>query len=68
MFICKLLPKKTGSINQKIDKYLLHYHLFICDSHKEAISTALGLLGGELKDFRSKRTKKMIEKWFIIKP
>jgi hypothetical protein len=67
MFFCKLLRKKTGSINQKIHKYLLHYHLFICDSHKEAISTALGLLGGELKDFRSKKTKKMVDKWMINK-
>ena len=38
------------------DKLLLWYHLFACESHVDAISTALGVLGGELDDLRTEQT------------
>lgn len=57
--------KKNQQLKKK--RYLLYYHMFACDSHKEAISTALGVLGGELKDFRNKKTKNMVDKWMIDK-
>lgn len=61
-----LIPKKKNnfSLNKK-NKLLLHYHMFACESHKDAISTALGLLCGEINDLRSKKTKKLINKWMI---
>jgi hypothetical protein len=63
--INSILSKKTDNIPPKIKQYLLHYHLFACDSHREAVSTALGLLSGELNDLRNKVTKKLIDKWMI---
>jgi poly-gamma-glutamate synthesis protein (capsule biosynthesis protein) len=63
--IRSVLPKKNNIISFKTSRLLLHYHLFACNSHNDAISTALGLLGGELKDLRNKRTKKLINKWMI---
>jgi hypothetical protein len=43
------------------ERKLMYYHLFACDSHRDAIATALGILSGELEDLRSKETKNMIE-------
>lgn len=43
------------------DRHLMYYHLFACDSHRDAISTALGLLGGELEDLRSAETLSMLK-------
>jgi hypothetical protein len=62
-----VLSKKTDIISFKTRRLLLHYHLFACNSHNDAISTALGLLSGELKNLRNKRTKKLISKWMISK-
>ena len=39
---------------------LLQYHLFACDSHRDAIATALGLLSGELDDLRTDETKTLV--------
>lgn len=39
----------------------LRYHLFSCESHQEAITTALGLMCGEIEDLRSNRSKAIIE-------
>jgi hypothetical protein len=68
-FVVKLirtiLPKKNNNIIFKKYKLLLYYHLFACDSHKEAISTALGLISNELDDLRNKYTKKLVNKWMI---
>lgn len=38
------------------DQHRLWYHLFACESHRDALATALGVLGGELPDLRSDRT------------
>ncbi len=43
--------------------FLLGYHLFACQSHREAISTALGILGGELPDLRTAETRGLADKW-----
>lgn len=42
-------------------QYLLWYHLFACDSHNDAISTALGVLSGELEDIRTSETRHLID-------
>lgn len=42
-------------------QYLLWYHLFACDSHNDAIATALGVLGGTLEDLRSAATARLID-------
>jgi hypothetical protein len=43
------------------DELLLWYHLFACESHKDSIATALGVLGGELEDLRSEDTKILVD-------
>jgi poly-gamma-glutamate synthesis protein (capsule biosynthesis protein) len=62
--LIKKLKKKDGAAQQV---NLLRYHLFACDSHNDVISTALGLLSGELKDLRNKKTEKLVSKWMIYK-
>lgn len=42
------------------DKFLLWYHLFACDSHKYAIETALGVLGGELEDLTGEASEQTL--------
>ncbi len=42
-------------------QYLLWYHLFACESHQDAITTALGVLGGELKDLRTVETCRLAD-------
>jgi len=56
---------KTNSLDTVRSQYLLRYHLFACDSHNDAISTALGLLGGELDDLRTEETADLVNKWVI---
>lgn len=43
------------------DQYLLWYHLFACESHADAIATALGVLGGALDDQRSAETARLVD-------
>lgn len=43
------------------------YHLFACDSHRDAIATALGLLSGESDDLRTGETEALVNEmapWF----
>ncbi|MCS3824363.1 CapA family protein [Salinibacter ruber] len=54
--------KKEGSINVAGWKTRLWFHLFACESHREAISVALGVLGNEYDDLRSKWTKRKVNK------
>jgi len=39
----------------------LWFHLFACESHREAISSALGVLSGEYDDLRSGWTKETVD-------
>ena len=41
------------------NKLLLWYHLFACESHYDAIATALGVLSGELDDMRTSETHQL---------
>jgi poly-gamma-glutamate synthesis protein (capsule biosynthesis protein) len=40
---------------------LLWFHLFACQSHREAIAEALGVLGGELPDLRTAETARLAD-------
>ena len=42
-------------------QYLLWYHLFACDSHNDAIATALGVLGDTLEDLRCDETAGLVD-------
>lgn len=39
---------------------LRRYHLFACDTHRDAIVTALGLLSGESDDLRTEETRVLV--------
>ena len=40
---------------------LLWYHLFACESHRDSIATALGVLSGELEDMRTDETRTLAD-------
>ena len=40
---------------------LLIYHLFACESHREVIQQAIGLLNGELTDYRNQRSSQLLK-------
>lgn len=52
-------------VNVRERKDQLRYHLFSCETHSDTISTALGLLGGELKDLRTKETALLVNKYML---
>lgn len=52
---------KTLNTSISTGQYLLWYHLFACESHNEAIATALGVLGGELEDRRTIETARLAD-------
>jgi poly-gamma-glutamate synthesis protein (capsule biosynthesis protein) len=53
----------TGSRKRtpKQSDYLFWYHLFACESHRDAISTALGVRGGEIEDVRTPEAKQLVD-------
>ena len=48
---------------KKRQRALFHYHLFKMPGHADEISTALGLLGGELPDLRNETTHQLAQSW-----
>jgi len=42
--------------------YLLWYHIFSCESHRQVFTTALGLLSGEIEDLRTQVTRELVDK------
>jgi hypothetical protein len=59
-FFKSLLSNKSG-IDQKY-QYLLIYHLFACLTHRDAIKEAIGILTGEIPDFRDDASKEIVDK------
>lgn len=43
------------------ERLLLRYHLLSCETHQNAIATALGVLCGELEDARTSETKSLTD-------
>ena len=52
--------EKQGSPSQW--DYLLWHHMFSCESHRDSLATALGILGGELEDMRTEQTRYLADK------
>jgi hypothetical protein len=44
------------------EQNLLRYHMINCDSHRNVLSTVLGVLGGEIEDLRNSQTKTIFQK------
>lgn len=66
----KFLKSILGAINKNIrhkrispqEDLLVWYHLLACESHSNAIATALGILGKEINDIRTKESKLLVDK------
>ena len=41
--------------------YLLWYHLMACESHRQMLTTALGVLGGEIQDLRTEEIRLLVD-------
>lgn len=41
--------------------YLLWYHMIACESHRQMLMTALGVLAGEIKDLRTEETRRLAD-------
>lgn len=41
--------------------YMLWYHMTACESHRQMLVTALGILAGEIEDLRSAETRQMVD-------
>lgn len=55
----RLKRQLTNSPSQR--QLLLWYHLFACETHRDVIATALGVLSGELEDKRSEQSQAMVK-------
>lgn len=40
---------------------MLRYNMIVCESHRQMLETALGILAGEIKDVRSEETRKLAD-------
>lgn len=53
-------PRRQG-VSASQDNLLLWYVLFACESHRDSIATALGVLSGELEDMRTDETRALAD-------
>jgi len=63
----RLRGEVASNSNPSRADLLLWYHLFACESHSDAISTALGVLGGELEDLRSDKTARLVNELMVLR-
>jgi len=45
--------------------YLLWYHMIACESHRQMLTTALGVLAGEIKDLRTEETQRLADEMML---
>lgn len=59
-----LLRQRSAPRKQSIDidRLLLQYHIFACESHRQVVRTALGVLSGELDDQRAAEVSDLVDK------
>ncbi len=50
-----------ASFRHRQNDYLLRYHLFACESHRQMLTTALGVLSGEINDQRTEETRRLVD-------
>lgn len=51
----------SGSSFPSQEKLMALYNFFACENHSDAISTALGVLSGELDDLRTEETRRLAD-------
>jgi len=52
---------RTSKLNS--ERTLMRYHMIVNDSHRNMLKTALGVLGGEIEDQRSTRSKQLFDSY-----
>jgi poly-gamma-glutamate synthesis protein (capsule biosynthesis protein) len=45
--------------------YLLWYHMISCESHRQMLTTALGVLASEIKDLRTEETRRLADEMML---
>jgi poly-gamma-glutamate synthesis protein (capsule biosynthesis protein) len=57
---CALLNKSSVS---QTDRYnlMLRYNMIACESHRQMLATALGVLAGEIEDLRTNETRRLAD-------
>jgi hypothetical protein len=64
-----LIPTEFNKSPLPRERLLLWYHLFACENHRDAIATALGVLGGEIEDLRTEEIRRVVDEmmpWSIL--
>ena len=56
-----LLSSNVPSSCPRQYDYMLWYHMIACESHREMLATALGVLAGEIKDLRTEETRRLAD-------
>lgn len=56
-----LLSKFTPSYRPSKHNYLVWYHMIACESHRQMLTTALGILGGEIEDMRTEKSQQLVD-------
>ena len=60
--------RDADAVNERRRVGLLLYHLFQCESHRQAIATALGVLTGETEDVRTSEGRMLVETMGHVPP
>lgn len=55
------LLKRVSPPDPGQDDYLRWYHMVACESHRQMLATALGVLAGEIVDLRSAETNRLAD-------
>ncbi|MDI6616140.1 MAG: CapA family protein [Syntrophaceae bacterium] len=58
---------KGALLNRSIGRYdhLLRYHMIACESHRQMLATALGVLSGEMRNLRSEATRRLADEMML---
>lgn len=56
---------KTGFNKITQQKQLLYYHMLACESHRQMLTTALGVLSEEIKDLRSEESSRLADEMLL---
>jgi poly-gamma-glutamate synthesis protein (capsule biosynthesis protein) len=56
-----LLSGPASAFHSKQQDFALWYNMIACESHRQMLSTALGILGGEIKDLRTDETRQLAD-------
>lgn len=66
----KQLLRDMFDSNRTIKKrqYMIWYHMVACESHRQVLTTALGVLSGEIEDIRDKKSRTIVSEVMCLEP